>query len=364
MSTRDFPPRGTRRRLDEDISGGPAAKEPDPDRRDSGQGQVRPLRVDPAVAFGRAAPKNAGCICLGGGDGPIGRPPGLRHAEVPPMNWLAIAESALKHTRGLLKPSLKAGNKGYVLTDGEKAQQLAKHRDAGVDIAAKWDGRNAKRQLAFDKKKARGNIVNVANLSVLDAGGMLYNAALIDPREWYGNCGEQASVALFLCNQAYHAGPDNLFLITYMHKHSTFSHSHVILGDSQLINAHRGRATLASASVKEPGTQTPAAADRREIATRFLNEVAFCDPWLNVACLAKDYPARARQMLDKWTDEGKRLHEREHSPKSLLNYFFDSGPALEKTQHWWMPNGADVDKFWEGTYAIFGARDVPTWAGS
>ena len=41
--------------------------------------------------------------------------------------------------------------------------------------------------------------------------------------------------------------------------------------------------------------------------TKWPADLSICDPWLNVACLAKDYPARFKEKMQKWSKDEKRI---------------------------------------------------------
>src|SRR5262249_28084226 len=132
---------------------------------------------------------------------------------------------ALKETRKLLKPSMKSGNKKYEPTLALKAKAIAEGKLEEKE--RQWHRRNWRQEWVDERLNLGfGSVVNVSGLTLLEAGTRLYNRAVLDAKTWYGNCGEQALIALYLCAMA-GVAPKNLFLRTY-HK-GYFSHSFVLL---------------------------------------------------------------------------------------------------------------------------------------
>lgn len=41
--------------------------------------------------------------------------------------------------------------------------------------------------------------------------------------------------------------------------------------------------------------------------TEWPSHLSICDPWLNDACLAKDYPARFKEKMQKWENDDKLI---------------------------------------------------------
>jgi|GEM_PF-4350471 len=42
--------------------------------------------------------------------------------------------------------------------------------------------------------------------------------------------------------------------------------------------------------------------------TKWPAHLSICDPWLNVACMAQNYPTRFREKMQKWSDDQKLIH--------------------------------------------------------
>jgi len=186
------------------------------------------------------------------------------------MHFLLAALWALQQTRGLLKDSLKSNNKAY---DPSKSDL----KNATVGQKAKWNRRNANMQEVHQLMNKNGTVVSVKGMSILKAGQVLHGQALADEEEggWYGNCGEQADIALYLCSTSskspYKVDPKNLYIYNY--KKGDFEHSLVVL----------------------------------EVKNKKLPKPACCDPWMNIACWKDEYRAKADQKLKEWTGESKRL---------------------------------------------------------
>jgi hypothetical protein len=192
------------------------------------------------------------------------------------MSYLKIAESALAETRKLLKGSLKAMNKAYwALPDG---QIDAKSAEALVSevwfqyrrnaLRAKWNDRNEKRDAAT-KAMDQGNVAgDLTGKNWLEASRAIYDSAKAKGTQWYGNCGEQACVALWIAHNTNQVPDQSLFLATWAF--GGFLHQALVLQCSK-------------------------------------QSSAYCDPWMNIACEARDYPLQAGKKLDEWTGKGKRL---------------------------------------------------------
>lgn len=182
------------------------------------------------------------------------------------MDFLKIAQDALEYTRNLLKPSLKSGNKRY--GQGPIDRFFASEADV-----KKWDRRNANQEKTSEFFAKSGCVVSVKGLTILEASKLLHNRAQQDASTWYGNCGEQANVALYACHVNGKVPPENLYIITYETKSRLFAHSLVLLAD-------------------------PIGKQQKPVC---------CDPWLNIACKYDDYAQNADNQLKEWTRKGKRL---------------------------------------------------------
>ena len=181
------------------------------------------------------------------------------------MSFLSIAQQALGKTREVLKPTLKSDNKRYERTWW---QELTGWKPT-PDVQQKWDRRNANQEKVFDLLKKKTCVV-VDGMKVVDAGKKMYDFAVASPSEWYGNCGEQALVALYLCT-TFGALPEELWLSKFVK--GTFAHELLLLVNN-----------------KKPD-----------------DPPACCDPWLNVACLYANYEVEADKRLKYWTGMNKRL---------------------------------------------------------
>jgi len=214
------------------------------------------------------------------------------------MFFLYVAHSALLDTRLLLKPSLKSDNKKYVT--GLWASQKAKRRNEN----------QKKVENAFDKNGP--TIVPIAGLTVLEAGEKMYNRAVAEPETWYGNCGDQSLISLYLCYR-YGAAPKYLWQYTY--ERGNFAHSLVVLADLR--------------NPKDP-------------------EPACCDPWMDIACYYDEYKDKADGQLKEWTRQGKRL---KYGKKGAG--IFEHMAWVEPSHRAILGFGGDNPKYW------YNANDKP-----
>src|SRR5262249_639424 len=157
------------------------------------------------------------------------------------MFYLYSAYKALQETRKLLKPSLKSDNKFYPYS----VEDSVKDWWDGTGKKQQWDRRNASVKAQAD---IPGCVVDVEGMTILEAGRALYDKGRSNPATWYGNCGEQACIALYLCHSRFGVDERNLRLLTF--NKGLFGHDLVQVG------------------VNPNGS----------------NKAAFCDPWMNIAC--------------------------------------------------------------------------------
>lgn len=224
------------------------------------------------------------------------------------MFFKAIATLALFETRTLLKPSLKSNNKAYYPTISPS--DLYARAKATEEEKQKWDRRNTNQE-EVDKFLATGPVVPLFGLTVLEAGQALYNRAVANPATWYGNCGEQANIALYLCIK-YGAQPKDLWIITY--KRNLFTHSLVMLSDN----------------------------------AKNWPKPTVCDPWMNIACYYDKYSKKADEVLHEWTRQGKRL------------MCGKLGWPLTGRPNWVEPSNADILGFAKGKFVcVHNANDKP-----
>jgi hypothetical protein len=151
------------------------------------------------------------------------------------------------------------------------------------------------------KERAR-----VAGNSLLDAGKMLYQNGTDTKPEFYGNCAELAWVALYVAHQYFHVEEKYLFFLGFDKETGglvkrKFNHGIAVLGNCE--------------------------------GSKFVGEVAFCDPWMNIACLCDDYAALASEKLKTWTRQGKRLAVAKSS-------------ILSSSQEWVEPTNGAIAGFW------------------
>jgi hypothetical protein len=158
-------------------------------------------------------------------------------------------------------------------------------------------------------------VVPLADCTVLEAGKLLYEYAYMNSAKWYGNCGEQAAIALYLCQRNFYITSRDLFLVSMAKP--KFQHSLAAFGDPR---------------------QDPTA--------------AFCDPWMNIACVFSDYPKLARQKLVEWTGKLKRI--------ASGTYTRGLGPFARTCVNWMEPTNDDVMGFWDGKFSIWNSLDRPT----
>jgi hypothetical protein len=282
------------------------------------------------------------------------------------MSYLPIAREVLADTKKLLKGTLKATNKSYwtrgemtnrniygtlkyfgrqdlgmieygtmrkeemerahdyamkskkgyatqILKWNEKNNRTLKARDA---VDAQHQGNQALQEamgqgelgkaLLLASEQPRGN--KLSGKTILAAGKRLYMEALTEPETWWGNCGEQALVAIALSEEK-GVSPKHIWLVDFRGS-GTFTHSAVLL------------------------------CDERQISLKF---GAFCDPWMSIACSQADYPKEAKAKLKEWTSKGKRL--------------------LESGVGWELPDSILFDRFWENCTSVRRCLDTPTIGG-
>src|SRR5262249_7834827 len=146
-------------------------------------------------------------------------------------------------------------NKSYKYSKPEWGKASPEERE-------QWERRNTNWEVVKNLFDAQGAVVSVKGMSILQAGTQLYAAAQADPKGWYGNCGEQASIALYLCTCSkcpYKVDPKYLYIINY--EKGLFGHSLLVLEN----RAARGYDADASRDTSRP-------------------KAACCDPWMNIAC--------------------------------------------------------------------------------
>jgi hypothetical protein len=193
-----------------------------------------------------------------------------------------------------LKGTLKATNKGYWLycQDGNYYQdddarqarlnelypnkeQNAKQRQELLD---KWKRNNDRRREA-DEMMVGGSVLGnelKTGVSWLHAGLKFYQSLTANRDGWYGNCGEQACLALWLAfSSPNNMAADDLYIATWEHKTGYFWRQHIFCHQALVLRAANGD--------------------------------AYCDPWLHIACEKGDYRDQVRRKLDDWTGKGKRF---------------------------------------------------------
>jgi hypothetical protein len=229
------------------------------------------------------------------------------------MFFLDVAQKALVDTRYLVKGSLGPGNVRY-----EKPRMFTTAWHQWTDRQQqKLEWRNQDQEIVDEKMARSGCVIPMqAGATILEAGQALYNYAKVNPTNWYGNCGEQAYIALWICHTIYNVSPADLYTVSFTK--GEFQH------------------TLTMLSL---GTDRPS-----------LKWAAVCDPWLNIACYFDEYPNESNNQLRKWTRKCKRLR------------YGTTGYGIFSSTNWVEPSNEKILGFaTEPTIDISTAFSTPDW---